>query len=211
MNIQKGYDYAKNSYNQPKPAVEETQKKSTTSSADNNIDKFEPAHTSTYNATYNRGANRGEHANIDRNKAGMSARQLKNDAVRSMVQSQISSQASGEGGYKALFGNNPIISNALQAAEATSAKHDDYWGVEATAERLFTFASSLAGDDEGQLAKMRAAFLKGFKAAEGIRGGNLPSISYQTRDRVLEMFDKRASELAARKNPPTAPPATSNG
>jgi hypothetical protein len=206
MNIQKGYDYAKNNYQQPKTAVEETQKKNTTSSADNNTDKFDPAATVTHSNTYNKGANRSEHADY-RSRAGMSSRQMKNEAVRNMVQSQMSAQASGSG-YKPMFGGNTSIMNAFQAAEATSAKHDDYWGVEATAERLFTFAATLAGDDEKLLATMRSAFMKGFRAAEGARGGSLPSISYQTRDRVLEMFDQRASEIAAKKNPPVTAPVT---
>jgi hypothetical protein len=117
-----------------------------------------------------------------------------------MVSAQISAQGS-KGGYKPLFGNNPVIANALKAAEATSAKHDDYWGVEATAERLFTFAKSLAGEDEGMLAKMKSAFLTGFRQAAGASGGKLPSISYQTRDRVLEMFSNYEQELAAKKAP----------
>jgi hypothetical protein len=116
-----------------------------------------------------------------------------------------------------MFSGNSTIMAAFQAAEATSAKHDDFWGVEATAERIFTFAASIAGDDEGMLAKMRDAFMKGFRAAEGSSAGggrgSLPSISYQTRDRVLEMFDQRFRDIAAKKNPPvTAPPeAATNG
>ena len=212
MNIQKGYDYAKNPYHGPnKTATEESQKKTTTASADVKTDSFDPAETTTYKASYNKGSNRTDNADF-RSRAGMSARQLKNDAVRNMVQSQMNAQVSGGSGYKPMFGGNSSIMAAFQAAEATSAKHDDFWGVEATAERLFTFASSLAGDCEKTLGAMRDAFMKGFRAAEGSSAGGgrgkLPPISYQTRDRVLEMFDKRFSELAAKKNPPvTAPPA----
>jgi hypothetical protein len=210
MNVQKPYDAGKTSYNtQPRPAAQETQKKATTSAADN-TDKFDPS-AATYRNSYNKGAQRAENRQINndefRAKASASARSLKNDAVRNMVSSQISGQANKGAAYKPLFPNNPIISNALKAAEATSEKHSDYWGVEATAERIFTFASSLAGDDLDKLAKMKAAFNKGFSQAAGMwdraGGGKLPPISYQTRDRVLEMFAAREKELAEKK--PDAP------
>jgi hypothetical protein len=56
---------------------------------------------------------------------------------------------------------------------------------------------------------MKNAFLEGFRQASGARGGNLPSISFQTRDRVLEMFDQWESEINARKNP--IEPQAANG
>jgi hypothetical protein len=99
------------------------------------------------------------------------------------------------------FGRTPEALNALRVAEATSEKHSDYWGVEATAERLFTFAKTLAGGDDSKFQTMKNAFLEGFRQAAGARGGNLPSISFQTRDRVLEMFNQWESEINARKNP----------
>jgi hypothetical protein len=207
MNIQKGYDYAKNPYqNQNKPAVEESQKKTTTSTADTNTDKFNPNETAAFNANYSRGANRTDRNNINpddvRSKTGRSARQLKNDAVRNMVESQVNSQTQ-RSGYKPLFGGNSTIMDAFNKAEATSAKHDDFWGVEATAERIFTFARTLAGDDDSMFQTMKDAFLKGFRAALGSSAGggrgSLPDISFQTRDRVLEMFDKWEEEIKARQ------------
>ena len=207
MNIEKAQFLHRtvHSGQQAKSASEETQKKPTTSSADN-TDKFDP-NTTTYKNTYNRPTNRSEHNRVTdddfRNKAGRSSRQLKNDAVRDMVQGQVSAQARKGSPYKP-FSKHPDIMSAFQAAEATSAKHADYWGVEATSERLFTFASTLAGDNPAALEAMRTAFLKGFQQAagawSGAGGGSLPSISYQTRDRVLEMFDERMNQLME-KNP----------
>ncbi|MDR2532153.1 MAG: hypothetical protein LBC82_04850 [Oscillospiraceae bacterium] len=201
MNIQNAQNVAKNAYNnQPKPASQETQKKNTTLAADN-VDKFEESNA-TYKSAYNKNTNKTENRRVDndefRSKASASARQMKNNAVRDMVSAQINAQGN-KGVYKPLFGNNPIIANALKAAEATSSKHDDYWGVEATAERIFTFAKSLAGDDDSKLETMKNAFMKGFRQAEGARGGKLPGISYQTRDRVLEMFNQWENEISAKK------------
>jgi len=199
MDIQKAYDVARTSTyaTNPKTAAQETQKKNTTLAADN-TDKLETSSTSTYSSIYNKGAAKTDHRNIGKS-ANASARQMKNDAVRSMVQSQVSGQVS-KNGYKPLFGNNPIISNALQAAEATSEKYDDYWGVDATADRIFTFAKNLAGDNDEMFQTMKDAFLKGFKQAEGsFSGGKLPSISYQTKDKVLSMFDDWEKEINAKK------------
>lgn len=66
---------------------------------------------------------------------------------------------------------------------------DGYWGVEKTAQRIFDFASALAGDDVDQMKKMQAAFEKGYKQATKSWGKELPDISSQTHNRVNEMFD----------------------
>jgi len=204
MNIQNSQNVARNHQGNtaPRPANQETQKKGTTMAADN-VDKFEEK-GATYKAAYNKGANRAENRRVDNDEFGSkaSARQMKNDAVRNMVQSQINAQVN-KGGYKPLFGGNATIMDALKKAEASSEKHADYWSVDATAERIFTFASSLAGDDEAMLAKMKDAFLKGFKQAEGAwgraGGGKLPPISYQTKDKVLELFANKEKEISAKK------------
>ncbi len=64
-----------------------------------------------------------------------------------------------------------------------------YYSVDKTAERIFKFASALAGDDEKQMKKMQAAFEKGYKQAEKAWGGDLPGISGQTKDAVNKMFE----------------------
>lgn len=75
-----------------------------------------------------------------------------------------------------------------EAQEAIS--EDGYWGVKQTSDRIIEFATSLAGDDEEALAKMKDAFLEGYKKAEEMWGGELPEISKKTYDAVLEKFDK---------------------
>ncbi len=67
---------------------------------------------------------------------------------------------------------------------------DGYWGVKQTSDRIIEFAQALAGDDPEKLAKMKDAFLEGYKQAEKTWGGELPEISKQTYDAVLDKFDK---------------------
>ena len=78
-----------------------------------------------------------------------------------------------------------------QAQEDIS--EDGYWGVKQTSQRLFDFASALAGDDEGMMSKMQDAIKQGFKDAGAIWGKDLPDISKQTYDAVHKKFDEWAN------------------
>lgn len=66
---------------------------------------------------------------------------------------------------------------------------DGYWGVKQTAQRMFDFASALAGDDVEKMKKMQAAMEKGFKKAEKAWGGKLPDICQDTMKAANKMFD----------------------
>lgn len=66
---------------------------------------------------------------------------------------------------------------------------DGYWGVEQTAERLYSFAYALTGGDPSKADSMMAAIDKGFKQATKSWGGDLPGICQQTYDRVKEKMD----------------------
>lgn len=76
----------------------------------------------------------------------------------------------------------------LEAQEAIS--EDGYWGVKQTSQRIFDFANALTGGDPEKMAEMKEAFLKGYKQAEEMWGGELPDISKQTYDAVLAKFDE---------------------
>ena len=67
---------------------------------------------------------------------------------------------------------------------------DGYWGVKQTSQRLFDFASALAGDDPEKMKEMQAAMEKGFKEATGAWGNELPSICKDTFDAANKMFDE---------------------
>ncbi len=204
MNVQKAAEYAQHTHaTAPKTQTQETQKKNTTQAADNTDKLITDNNNSTaYSPAYTRGSNKSSlQAKGDANfNSSMSAMQMKNQAMQSYVKNTLSGQKTTGSGYQALYGNNSVISGALSAAEKTSEKYDDYWGVDATAERIFTFAKSLAGEDEAMLKKMEDAFQKGFNQALGAKKGSLPSISYQTKDKVTELFSSYKKELADKKS-----------
>lgn len=81
---------------------------------------------------------------------------------------------------------------AAQAREEIS--ENGYWGVEQTSDRLFTFASSLAGGDPAKAQEMKDAFIKGYKEAEKAWGGKLPEICQRTYDATIEKFDEWMKE-----------------
>ncbi|MDR0223225.1 MAG: hypothetical protein LBI38_06830 [Oscillospiraceae bacterium] len=215
MNISKVIDTSMTNHaNIPKTAQQDTQKKSTTLAADN-VDKYD-ANTAAYNANYNAAANRTENLNVQAYKGGV--KQIKNALFQDYVNFNFGKQSGVSiNRFFEDFSFNPssFAVNAFNAAEATSEKHADYWSADAVAERIFTFAKTLAGENDELFSTMKNAFLKGFKLAEGSRGGTgkLPDISYQTKEKVLSYFDDWEKEIngkkaaAAGESAPTAPAA----
>lgn len=65
-----------------------------------------------------------------------------------------------------------------------------YWGVKQTSDRIFDFAQALAGDDEEKMKAMKKAVEKGFKEATKTWGKELPDISKNTYNAVMDKFDK---------------------
>jgi hypothetical protein len=192
---------AQNSYtsNTPKTAADKSQQKATTMASEN-VDKFDESSVNV-NRNFNNRSNRSEF-NVQ-GYGGKSVLQIKNALFADFVNFSVNQQ-SGNNIFGLTFNPKPFAVDAFNAAEATSSKHEDYWGVEATAERIFTFAKSLAGDNDEMFETMKNAFLKGFNLASKAAGGRLPSISHQTKARVLEMFDEWEAEINARRNPAPA-------
>jgi len=185
-----------------KTTQQETQKKQTTLSADN-ADKFD-ANTAAYNKYYQDATGKTEHLPVQAYKGG--ALQIKNALMQDYVNYTFGKQSdigkAPELG-KLTYSPQPFAKEAYEKAEATSEKYDDYWGSDAVAERLFTFAKTLAGEKDDMFGKMKNAFLKGFKLAEGAKAGSskdgkLPGVCYETKDKVLGMFDKWEEEIKAK-------------
>lgn len=74
-----------------------------------------------------------------------------------------------------------------QAKEDVS--EDGYWGVKQTSQRLFDFASALAGDDVDKMKEMQEAMMKGFKQATEAWGKDLPDLSQDTIKAANKMFE----------------------
>ena len=129
---------------------------------------------------------------VEQLKNEQQARQLQLvDLVKKMITKQGStfSSASGDDMWKFLASGNYKVDSATQAQAQADIAEDGYWGVTQTSERIFSFASALAGDDEESMKKMQAAFEKGFKQAIGAWGKDLPGICSQTYEAVQKKFD----------------------
>lgn len=85
----------------------------------------------------------------------------------------------------------------LQAQQDIS--EDGYWGVKQTAGRILDFAKAIAGDDPDKLEEMKKAVEKGFALARDMWGGELPSISGQTYDAVMQGFDDWSKSISEKQ------------
>ncbi|MCR5205519.1 MAG: hypothetical protein K6E47_10710 [Lachnospiraceae bacterium] len=90
--------------------------------------------------------------------------------------------------WKFLASGNFTVTPEVKAQAQKDIAEDGYWGVAQTSQRLFDFASALAGDDEKMMQKMEAAMEKGFRQATGAWGRELPEISRKTMDASRKLF-----------------------
>jgi hypothetical protein len=81
---------------------------------------------------------------------------------------------------------NVDAATIAQAKEDVS--EDGYYGVKQTSQRLFDFASALAGDDVDKMKEMQEAMQKGFEKATKAWGTTLPDICQQTMDAANQLF-----------------------
>ena len=122
--------------------------------------------------------------------------QLKQDEINrrnqlsTLVQKMFSDQA-GVSKLADLFSpenlKNVSAKDIAQAKEDIS--EDGYFGIKQTSQRLFDFASALAGDDVDKMKEMQAAMEKGFKQATKAWGAELPGICKDTLDAANKLFD----------------------
>lgn len=122
--------------------------------------------------------------------------QLKQDELNrrnqltSLVQKMFSDQA-GVSNLADLF--SPENLKNISAEDIAKAKEDvsedGYWGIKQTSQRLFDFASALAGDDVDKMKDMQAAMEKGFKQATGAWGKDLPDLCADTFSAANKLFD----------------------
>lgn len=121
-------------------------------------------------------------------KAAADARQR---SLMDMVNKSLAGQASAVAKSKGLYSvfSNMKVDAATAAQAQKDISEDGYWGVKQTSQRLFDFASALAGDDVDKMREMQKAMQKGFKQATKAWGRELPSISQQTMDRANQLFE----------------------
>ena len=91
--------------------------------------------------------------------------------------------------WKFLASGEYTVDEAAKAEAQKLISEDGYYGVKQTSERLFDFASALAGDDEEAMRKMQSAIEKGYKEATKTWGRELPSICKETLDATNQLFE----------------------
>lgn len=99
--------------------------------------------------------------------------------------------ANGDDSIWRIFSSGNFTVDAATKAQAEKdISEDGYWGVKQTSQRLFDFASALAGDDEEKMQEMQKAMEKGFKEATGAWGKELPEISSKTLEAANALFEE---------------------
>lgn len=126
--------------------------------------------------------------------------QLKNDQeartsqllniVSDMMGKQAKTFGNATNMWRFLASGNYEVDPQTKAQAKEDISENGYWGVKQTSQRLFDFASALAGDDVEKMKKMEAAMEKGFDMATKTWGGALPSICRETIDATHEMFEE---------------------
>ena len=124
---------------------------------------------------------------VEQMKADQQSRQQQ---LANLVQEMLGKQANASN-LSSLF--SPENLKNVDAATIAQAKEDvsenGYYGVAQTSQRLFDFASALAGDDVEKMKKMQEAMMKGFKQATKAWGKELPEIDQKTIDAANQMFE----------------------
>ena len=113
------------------------------------------------------------------------------DIVRKTISGQAGAfgKANDDSIQRTLASGNFTVDAATKAQAQKDIGEDGYWGVKQTSQRLFDFASALAGDDPEKMKKMQEAMEKGFKQATKSWGGKLPGISQDTLAAANKLFD----------------------
>ena len=103
--------------------------------------------------------------------------------------------------WSVLASGDFTVDPATKAQAQADIAEDGYWGVNQTSQRILDFATALTGGDPDKIEEMRSAFQKGFDQATETWGKELPEISKQTYDAVMEGFDKMAADAGLVTDP----------
>ena len=110
--------------------------------------------------------------------------------VQKMMGQQAATYANANDLWQFLAKGNYTVDEQTKLQAQKDIAEDGYYGVKQTSERLFDFASALAGDDVDKMKEMQAAMEKGFKQATKAWGRDLPDISQKTLDAANKKFEE---------------------
>jgi hypothetical protein len=68
--------------------------------------------------------------------------------------------------------------------------NDGHWNPEQTAERIFSFAMTISGNDRKSIDKIKESIIDGFQSARESFGGELPELSTKTLTAILNRLNK---------------------
>lgn len=121
------------------------------------------------------------------------------DIVKQMMTGQAKAYNDANDIWKFLASGEYEVSPEVKAQAEEDISENGYYGVKQTSERLFDFASALAGDDPDKMKEMQDAMMKGFEQATGAWGKELPEICSQTIEEANRLFEEyyRAKEVQA--------------
>ena len=122
--------------------------------------------------------------------------QTRQQQLQSIVSQMLGQQATAFGIandddsiWKFLAKGDFTVDEAAKVQAQQDISEDGYFGVKQTSERLFDFASALAGDDVDKMKKMQEAMHKGFEQATKSWGKELPDISKDTIKAADKLFE----------------------
>lgn len=191
----------------PKTSVQTASEKAKNTLTADNSDKYVKSEE-TFTPAYTKKSVQKKDVENTTNEFKGSVAQTKADHLASVVDTLISHQAlknSSSSKSKIEFSGSlkaqieEITGKKINSEESES---EDYWGAEATAKRIFEFAKNLCGDNKELADTLKNAFIKGFGLAEKSYGGKgkLPSVCYETYNKVIDMFDDWTSEKTDSKD-----------
>lgn len=91
--------------------------------------------------------------------------------------------------WKFIASGKYTVDEATKKQAQEDISEDGYWGVKQTSQRLFDFASALAGDDVDKMKEMQKAMEKGFGEATKLWGKDLPQLSQDTLAAANQLFE----------------------
>ncbi len=108
--------------------------------------------------------------------------------MMSMISGQAGTYNNAAGIWDVINGGDYTITPEIQAEAQEAISEDGYWGVEQTANRIVDMAIALSGGDSAKADEMMSYIEKGYAQAEEAWGGELPSITADTKARIDELF-----------------------
>ena len=127
---------------------------------------------------------------VDQLKSEQQARQEQLvNIVQKMFNEQATAARNSGSIWEFLASGDYEVDEATKLQAQKDIAEDGYYGIKQTSERLFTFASALAGDDVEKMKEMQAAMQKGFEQATKAWGKELPDICKDTIEAANKLFD----------------------